>query len=306
MNGSYKTWNTMSHKKTHHCIEKCCACETLYSKFCTYHSRDVECSVCKRWFFGTTCYANHLKRQGKSKFSVCERHHRCADCGAEYDPKETNLHKCGHFKCKTCGKHADFAHKCYMQPHRFPDEAISCEDEIEEATKWETASLARQQKSRYIVYDIETHVLDTGSGKGRLIPHLLVARTLCFNCMEHQNPTKRVPCTKCSGEHSYWECLSDEEWTETNHVMKEACWAPDDQECCKECGQVEVVIRAGEEEKLFSLFSEWLFAPARSGFTLVAHNGSGFDNPYLAKYIVRHMGLHVSPIYRGPTRLTNI
>ena len=38
----------------------------------------------------------------------------------------------------------------------------------------------RLQKSRYIVWDIETFALNQQSGKGRQVPHLLIAATTCY------------------------------------------------------------------------------------------------------------------------------
>ena len=36
-----------------------------------------------------------------------------------------------------------------------------------------------------------------------------------------------------------------------------------------------------------------------NGFSLVAHNGAGFDNHYLFQYLISDFGLTVDPIYSG-------
>ena len=57
----------------------------------------------------------------------------------------------------------------------------------------------QQQKSRYIVSDIETFALNQQSGKGRQVPHLLVAATTCYNCLNR--PFKKQVCDTCGGHH---------------------------------------------------------------------------------------------------------
>jgi G:T-mismatch repair DNA endonuclease (very short patch repair protein) len=57
------------------------------------------------------------------------------------------------------------------------------------------------------------------------------------------------------------------------------------------------VIRAGNEKDLFKYFIDWLLRDSMQGFSLVAHNGAGFDNPYLFQRLIQDYGLYVDPIY---------
>ena len=47
------------------------------------------------------------------------------------------------------------------------------------------------------------------------------------------------------------------------------------------------------------MFITWLLRDKLNGFTLVAHNGAGFDNHYLFHYLITDFGLTVDPIYSG-------
>jgi hypothetical protein len=67
-----------------------------------------------------------------------------------------------------------------MQPQKFLDE-IAFENagvDEEALTKAEKLAIDRQRKSRYVVWDLETYALNQETGKGRLVPHMLVAATV--------------------------------------------------------------------------------------------------------------------------------
>ena len=73
-----------------------------------------------------------------------------------------------------------------MQPHKFLDKiAFENAGQDEELIgKADALYKQRMRKSRYIVWDIETFALNQQSGKGRQVPHLLVAATTCYNCLD--------------------------------------------------------------------------------------------------------------------------
>ena len=68
---------------------------------------------------------------------------------------------------------------------------------------------------------------------------------------------------------------------------------------CGECGQQQLIIQLGNTKALFKVFISWLLRDKMNGFTLVAHNGAGFDNHYLFHYLITDFGLTVDPIYSG-------
>ena len=66
-----------------------------------------------------------------------------------------------------------------MFPHKFLDEIAygNAGQDEELIAKADTLYKQRMRKSCYIVWDIETFALNQQSGKGRQVPHLLVAAT---------------------------------------------------------------------------------------------------------------------------------
>ena len=248
-------------------------------------------------FYGEACFANHKTVTVKKKKSVCQTLHRCKDCGVEFNPKKQ--HKCGYIKCGTCKKYLPNNHECFMQPHKFLDELAyeNAGQDKELIAKADALFNQRQRKSRYIVWDIETFALNLTSGKGRQVPHLLIAATTCCKCL--YRPFKKQICATCDGHHKTKECVSNEPWKIDNSHVKVSCWAEDVCNTCGECGQQQLIIRSGNTKALFKVFISWLLRDKMNGFTLVAHNGAGFDNHYLFHYLITDFGLTVDPIYSG-------
>jgi hypothetical protein len=184
-----------------------------------------------------------------------------------------------------------------MRPHKFIDEIAFERAGVDEEMLKGAEKLAadRQRKSRYVIWDLETYALNQESGRGRLVPHVLVATTVCFKCLNAHFP--RHECRFCDGFHASDMCLSLDEWRLDNVSSKTSCWSSNTP--CDECGQQIIAIRAGQEKDLFKSFIEWLLRDSMHGFTLVAHNGAGFDSPYLFRHLILDYGLSVEPIYSG-------
>ena len=72
-----------------------------------------------------------------------------------------------------------------MQPYKFLDEIAyeNAGQEEERIGKADALYKQRLQKSHYIVWNIETFALNQQNGKGRQVPHLLIAATTCYNCL---------------------------------------------------------------------------------------------------------------------------
>ena len=285
-------------KLNHRCIPNCVACKTLDTENCNFkHGKTTHCNACNRDFYGEACFRNHKTIGGKKKNSVCHSLHCCKDCGVEFNPK--SQHKCGYSKCVTCKKYLPNNHECFIQPHKFLDEIAYDNAGQDEDLIGKADALFKQrlQKSRYIVWDIETFALNQQSGKGRQVPHLLIAATTCYNCLNR--PFKKQLCATCEGHHKTRECISNEAWKIDNTHVKVSCWADDIGLKCEECGQQQLIIRSGNTKALFKGFIHWLLRDKLNGFTLVAHNGAGFDNHYLFHYLIKENGLTVDPIYSG-------
>ena len=196
-------------KLNHRCIANCVVCKTLETKNCDFkHGKTTHCDDCNQDFYGEACFANHKTVTSKKKKSVCQTLHRCKDCGAEFNPKKQ--HKCGYIKCGTCKKYMPNNHECFMQPHKFLDE-LAYENVGQDKgliAKADALFNQHQRKSRYIVWDIETFALNLTSGKGWQVPHLLIAATTCYECLDR--PFKKQICTTCDGHHKTKECVSNE------------------------------------------------------------------------------------------------
>ena len=97
---------------------------------------------------------------------------------------QKSQHKCECSKCVTCKKYLPNDHECFVQPYKFLDEIAydNAGQDEELIGKADTLYKQRLQKNRYIVWDIETFALNQQSGKGRQVPHLLIAVTTCYIC----------------------------------------------------------------------------------------------------------------------------
>ena len=285
-------------KKKHFCVPICVSCKTVESKNCLFwKNKTVHCNICERDFYGEECFKNHNNLSGKQKFSVCQTNQLCKLCGVCFNPRYTK-HQCGYIKCSVCKKTLPINHECYMQPHKFLDEVAyeNAGNDEEKIAKADALFIQRLQKLRYIMWDIETFALNQQTGKGQLVPYLLVAATACHRCLEKK--FKKSTCVTCGGNHKSDLCITDCDWTLDSTYFKKSCWSEDDN-VCDNCGQMQIIIQAGRASDLFKNFIDWILQKSLHGFTLVAHNGSGFDNHYLFRHLIMDFGLTVKPIFSG-------
>ena len=140
------------------------------------------CHLCRRAFFGETCFENHLTKDRRQKTnpgnSVCQTVRRCATCfKLEDKPENIARHKCGFAMCPSCQDYVDIAnHRCFIQPpkrkrsggpsaKRPRTEESVVEDEVEEDHE-------EQKSTLHVFFDIEAMQLN-----GEHEPNLLVAET---------------------------------------------------------------------------------------------------------------------------------
>jgi hypothetical protein len=295
--------NCYATKQSHCCIRVCVSCKTVKPKKCEFWKKtNIHCNICARHFYGPDCFKNHIEISGKQKFSVCQTNQLCKLCGVSYNPRY-NKHQCGYSKCTVCKKILPVNHDCYMQPHQFLDEVAyaNAGNDEEKIAKADSLFKLREQKSRYIVWDIETFALNQQTGKGQLVPYLLVAATTCLRCLEKK--IKKSTCDTCGGNHKSDVCITDSPWTLYSIHFKQSCWSEDADEVCPNCCQRQIIIQAGRASDLFKNFINWILQESLHGFTLVAHNGSGFDNHYLFRHLIMDFGLMVKPIFSGSSLL---
>ena len=153
--------------------------------------------------------ANHKTISGIKKYSVCQSLHCCKDCGVEFTVQNhsTNVDTVNASLAKNIyptTTNVSYNHTSFLDEIAY-DNAGQDEDLIGKA---DALYKQRLQKSRYIVWDIETFALNQQSGKGRQVPHLLVAATTCYNCLNR--PFKKQVCDTCEGHHKTRECISNE------------------------------------------------------------------------------------------------
>jgi hypothetical protein len=184
-----------------------------------------------------------------------------------------------------------------MQPYNFFDDlAFETASHDEEAlAKAEKLYMERERKSRYVVYDLETFPLDQESGCERPVIHVLVAATVCYNCLNKKY--LRQLCSLCGGLHNTDSTLTTVPWELETTTFKISSWVAPNETSCEDCNQQQIVIRSDDETSLFKPFIDWLLRDSMRGYTPLAHNGSGFHHPYLAAQVRVNYGVHEEPIY---------
>jgi G:T-mismatch repair DNA endonuclease (very short patch repair protein) len=185
-----------------------------------------------------------------------------------------------------------------MQQVEFPDERAYRLADMDEEKIAEADKLYKQRlrKSRYVVWDIETTSLNQQAGYGQQVPYLIVAATVCYKCNAKKfcKPT----CETCGGRHLTDMCITNEPWDLDHTHQRVSCWNTDG-DICDECDQRLIIIQSGCKKSLFKSFLDWLLCDTLNGYTLVAHNGAGFDTPYLLHAIRTWYGLSAETLMRG-------
>jgi hypothetical protein len=88
------------------------------------------CDKCNKYFYGKTCYDNHIKNR-----KCIEHSYRCEKCHRFYKTRELKKanHKCDEVKCGNCKQYVNNDHECYMLKKDL-----------------------KQASEKYIFYDFET------------------------------------------------------------------------------------------------------------------------------------------------------
>ena len=117
-------------------------------------------------------------------------------------------------------------------------------------------------------------------GSNKHVTNLAIAHTICKQCIKDPECSQCYKCGKrcplCSARNKEGRYVKDP--------------------CIGTCGGRERVFR-GEETA--QMFSKWLFARKRAGFTAVAHNLSGYDGYFLLEYLLDNGTKPDSIIYQG-------
>lgn len=156
---------------THKCDKICDRCLTY--PVCPRNAPEIVCDCCNKKFYGEVCYGNHLK-------TTCEARKECKTCFVNYYPKTTE-HKCGVYKCKSCGEEHDGSpHACVI--------GVLSKDKI-----------VKEDKVRkvFVAFDTETRSGKTEDGFTEMIPNLIISQTVCDLCYNYEEQTKLADCNYC-------------------------------------------------------------------------------------------------------------
>ena len=130
----------------------------------------------------------------------------------------------------------------------------------------------------FIFYDLECQ-----QETGVHVPNVIVARTRCATCLSTPDPTR---CLHCGTR-----CPNCDEWLYTRKTFKSP-------PCHREaCARTEVVF---EGPSALDAFCRWLLHEQHRGFTVIAHNQSGYDGIILLKKILQdYTPAPTNVIFRG-------
>ena len=154
LNGYYQTsyycpyclkgYNDKGHHRCQALENKLCKCCRRHDcpDFETCHPQHLKatllCEPCGRYFFGSTCLANHLQYSVAGVFSphqsVCKTVRHCKSCGKLNNGlNEQKKHQCGFSTCPTCKAYANLrVHRCYIESAR---EVKRKKEELKKAAK---------------------------------------------------------------------------------------------------------------------------------------------------------------------------
>jgi len=101
---------TCANSSHHKAKEKQCkACKSATK--CDVSQQTSQCSTCYKFFYGKTCFDNHIKNEKcithSYKCEKCDRFYRTADL------KKAD-HKCDYVKCSNCKQYVPMNHECFM------------------------------------------------------------------------------------------------------------------------------------------------------------------------------------------------
>jgi len=96
---------------SHHIAKEkqCKACKSATK--CDVSQQTSQCSTCYKFFYGKTCFDNHIKNK------KCLTHsYKCEKCHRFYKTKDLKKadHKCDYVKCGNCKQYVPMNHECFM------------------------------------------------------------------------------------------------------------------------------------------------------------------------------------------------
>ena len=287
----------------HTCATSCTVCQ---SKKCEQKDQ-IKCNECNMICRSQECFERHRhKRMNNPRqletceqtdnLSRCEKFWKCEECHVILNRKkrEPTNHTCGEYLCSTCHQYVMSGHLCYQRylaPKKHNGNFVFYDFECRQDAIAECAErYTRPPKcsdndckgNSCPKCNLCTNCKQTWCGKNKHIPNYVIAHTVCNRCMN--DPVDKT--SRCNG--CGVRCDDCNKRNKDGKYLKEAC--------LQKCGFQERIFKG---EDTCDLFSKWLFDRKRAGFTVIAHNMSGYDGYFLLEYLLKNGNKPDSIIYQG-------
>ena len=294
-----------SRAKNHSCPMHCTVCLT---DGCPLSDDPVPCKDCGFVARSSDCYTRHKLSQGdyrqginkgKAKPSPCETYWKCRLCKRSYkrvkeSPQE---HDCNSYRCKTCKQRVPLDHLCYLRAAqsqatngKFLFFDFECtQDSMKECdggycpNPKEDCSSCKQSGGPCVQCRLCVTCGDSYCGTMMHKPNLVVSQSSCSNCKDEMFDFKTSRCHYC-GSRCY---LCSKTYPKSLDFKQPPC--------PETCGHRERVFKGFD---CAQNFCKWLCTKAHSGFTVLAHNGKGYDFHFIIHYLL-HNGIVPKCIFSG-------
>ena len=271
------------------CREECEASHYVTCKDCNFKCLSQECYDAHK---ENEIDASNKKLSGKSP---CELKWKCPSCGKVLftNKQRVEEHICNHYFCKNCKEHVPADHLCYHRRRgvkatsgkfiffdfeTMQDGVHQCEAGYSPPPRPSSCNLCTEESKCAQCRTCE-NCKSSSCGRNFHQPNLVVCQSVCDECKDE--PLLRgAKCRSCGDLCK--ACFKGSEGSP-------GCF---DQNC-------------GNREKIFkgmetvTEFCKWLITPAHKDYTLLAHNGKGFDFCFILSYCVTEAHIKPDCIFAG-------
>ena len=292
-----------SHPRADACIDRCSIC--LEPDCSSKDDGDnVMCADCNAPCNDLDCLARHKMtarergetrsmNRGLNQRSMCSRFWHCQLCKAVIKRcgDTSPVHTCYEKRCGICnvryatrGRTAG-EHKCYMRNTTVGKKVTKMLFYDIETTQTTTY----QCKHGHLPDEdagpnaICTNCLDARCGSLRHVAVLIVCHSTCEQC---RNDVPLSKCRQCGTR-----CDNCSAWTKNRKAYANEDFCAD-----ISCGRRQVYFEGIDAAERFTT---WLFATQHSGYTAIAHNGSGFDVHIIYEQMILNGVKPCKIIYNG-------
>ena len=279
--------------KSHSCPMHCTVC---LKDGCQLTDNPVPCEECGFVARSSDCYVRHKQstgnytkgiKKGKAKPSPCEKYWKCRLCKRSYErvKESPDNHNCNSYHCRTCKQSVPLDHLCYLRAipkkettGKFIFFDFECtQDTMKEC---EAGYCPKPQENCFKCKQSAGTCADcrlcracdySFCGTMMHMPNLVVSQSSCSHCKDKMFDFETSKCVYCGSRCSLCSM--------TDPKSKMFKRPP----CPETCGHRERVFKGFDcSEK----FCKWLCSKAHWGFTVIAHNGKGYDFHFIIHYLL--------------------